>query len=231
MAQAKDLPHSLPLDEDGFRVAFAKHVDAGDQVLAVMISGKLSKCYENAKAAATKFGDKVRVVDTAALSGGQFLLAMIAAEMAKSGAPIADIVSTLERGKRSTFGYMVMPTMEYLGRSGRVNKALVALGSIMKVNPILQVRDGLVESAGQTRTYDKAKELIVDIVARNVSNPAATRIAVGHTHAPELADQVGQALKTKLGNPLKTFVTYEVGPSVAVNCGPGAVGIFGVSGI
>lgn len=228
LATSKELPSSEPLDEAGFRVAFAKHVDAGNEVIAPIVSSKLSKTYENAKAAATKFGDKVRVLDSETLSGGQFLQALVAAEMARAGAPADDIVAALERAKRVQLGYQVMPDMTYLGRSGRLNKAVVALGTVLKVNPILQVRNGMVETGGQTRTYEKAKELIVDIVARNVQNPANTRFAIGHTHAPELADQMSAALRAKLGASPKTFVLYEVGPTVAVNVGPGAIAIFGL---
>jgi DegV family protein with EDD domain len=225
-AQVKDLPRSEPLDEAGFAAAFAKHVEAGDQVVAPLVSSKLSKTYENAKAAAARFGDSVRVVDSETLSGGLFLQALAAAEMVGAGAAATDVVEALERAKTVQHGFQIMPDMTYLGRSGRLNKAIVAFGTMLKVNPILQVKNGAVEAAGQTLTYDKAKDLIVDIVGRNVKDVGATRFAVGHTNAPELAETMAAKLRAKLGGTPKTFLTYDVGPTVAVNVGTGAIAIF-----
>lgn len=231
MAATKDLPHSEPLDQPGFEAIFAKHAAAGDECVVPIVSSKLSKTYENAKAASAKFGDKVHVIDSQTLSGGQFLLALVAGEMAKAGASARDIVKALEYGKTTQHGYQIMPTLEFLGRSGRLNKAIVALGTVLKVNPILQVKDGMVETAGQTRTYDKAKELIIDVAARHVQDVTTTRFAIGHTHEPELAEQMAASLRTKLNLPAKTFIIYEVGPTVAVNVGTGAIAIFSLAGI
>lgn len=227
-ATVKDLPRSEPLDEAGFAAVFAKHVEAGHECVVPIVSSKLSKTYENAKAASGKFGDKIHVLDSETLSGGQFLQALVGAEMARAGAGAKDIVAALERARATQHGYQIMPTLEYLGRSGRLNKAIVALGTVLKVNPILQVKNGIVETAGQTRTYDKAKELVIDIASRNVTDPSKTRFAVGHTNEPQLADEIAAALRAKLGIPAKTFLIYEVGPTVAVNVGIGAIAIFSI---
>jgi DegV family protein with EDD domain len=231
LAAAKELPHSEPLDAAGFEAIFRKHVEAGEECIAPIVSAKLSKTHENAKAAAAKFGDKVHVVDSETLSGGQFLLAQVAGEMARAGADAKSILDALDRGKKSQHGYQIMPDLTYLGRSGRLNKAIVALGTVLKVTPILQVKDGQVETAGQTRTYEKAKELVVDIATRHVDDVTKTRIAVGHVNAPELADEMSAALKKKLDLPPKSFAIYEVGPTVAVNVGPGAIAIFSIAGV
>jgi DegV family protein with EDD domain len=230
-AESKDVPGSEPLDAAGFEDVFRRHVDAGHECIMLTVGSKLSKTYENAKAAAGKFAGKVSVVDSNTLSGGQFLLAQVAGEMAKAGASASTILDALERGKLTQHGYQVMPDLAQLGRSGRLNKAIVALGTVLKVNPILQVKDGVVETAGQTRTYDKALELIVDIATRGISDVTQTRFAVGHTHAPELADKIAAAIKTKLNYPTKSFVIYEVGPTVAANVGTGAIAVFYLSGV
>jgi DegV family protein with EDD domain len=232
LADAKDLPRSEPLDAAGFEAVFRPHVEAGRDCVVPIVSSKLSKTYENAKAAAAKFGDKVNVVDTETLSGGQFLHAQVAGEMARAGAGAKEIVAALERGKEMQHGYQIMPDLTYLVRSGRLNKAIGALGTVLKINPILQTKGGIVETAGQARTFDKAKELIVDIATRHVRDDVTkTRFAVGHVHAPALAEEISQALRAKLPYPPKSFVIHEVGPTVAVNVGPGAIGIFTITGV
>jgi DegV family protein with EDD domain len=231
LATSKDLPQTEPIDEAAFAEAFAKHTGAGNEVVVTVVSSGLSKTYANAVAAAGKFGDKVRVVDSLNFSGGILLQVLAAVEMAKGGARAKDIAEALERGKATQHGYLVMPDLTYLGRTGRLNKAVVALGTIMKVNPVLQLKNGLVETAAQTRTYEKAQDLLIEIATRNVGDVAKTRFAVGHTNAPELGERVAAALKSKLGFPPKSFTIYEGGPTVALHGGPGAIGVFSIANV
>ena len=230
-AESKELPHSEPLDAPGFEEVFRRHVESGDECVVPIVSSKLSKTYESARAAAARFPGKVHVVDTATLSGGQLLLAQVAGEMARAGSSAGSIAEALERGKATQRGYQIMPDLAQLGRSGRLNKAIVALGTVLKVNPILQVRDGVVETAAQTRTYDKAKELIVDIATRGISDVTKMRFAIGHTKAPDLAEEIAAAIRAKVVYPARSFVIYEVGPTVAVNVGTGAIAVFYLTGV
>lgn len=110
MAGTKDLPHTEPLDEAGFATIFARDVEGGDELIVPLVSSKLSKTYENARAAAEKFGDRVHVIDSQTLSGGQFLQAQVGGEMAKAGASARDIVVTLERGEARSTATLSCPT-------------------------------------------------------------------------------------------------------------------------
>ncbi len=231
LTSEKDLPHSEPIDEATFAQTFARHAAAGDEVVVTVVSSGLSKTYEHAKAAAAAHAGRVHVIDSQSFSGGILLQAMAAAEIAKAGASGAEIAAAIERAKSAQHGYLIMPDLTYLGRSGRLNKAIVALGTVLKVTPILQMKGGVVETAAQTRSYDKAQELLIDITARNTPNPSITRFAIGHTNAPDLCDHIATALKTKLGIPPKSLTTYEGGPAVALHGGPGAIGVFSIAGI
>jgi DegV family protein with EDD domain len=231
LAAAKVLPRTEPPEPAVFEAAFARAVESGHEVVAPLISSGVSKTFENAAAAAAKFGSKVRVWDSKTLTGGLFLQAMVAAEMAKAGASSADIMAALERGRGAQHGLLISPDLTYLGRSGRVNKAIVALGTMMKVSPVLQVKNGAVESAAQARSYEKAQELIVDMMARQIGDVTKTRFAIGHTQAPGPAAKLAEALKTKLNLPPKSLVIYEGGPTIAVNSGPGSLAIFSSAGM
>jgi DegV family protein with EDD domain len=231
LATTKDLPRTEPPEPAVFEAAFAKAVEAGNEVVIPVVSSGLSEIYKNATQAAAKFGSKVRVWDSKTLSGGLFLQAMVAGEMAKAGASADDIVAALERGRAVQHGYLISPDLTYLGRSGRINKAIVALGTMMKVSPVLQVKNGGVESAAQARSYEKAQDLLIDIAVRNATDVPKTRFVLGHTHAPELAERIATALKAKLGIPPRSFEIYEGGPTVAVNGGPGSLAAFFTAGM
>jgi DegV family protein with EDD domain len=231
LAASKGLPRTEAPEATVFEAAFTKAVESGNDVVAPVVSGGLSETYKNAAEAAAKFGSRVRVWDSKTFSGGLFLQAMVAGDMAKSGASAADIIATLEHGRCVQHGYLISPDLSYLGRSGRVSKAIVALSTMMKISPVLQVKNGAVESATQARSWEKAQEVLVDLAARHASDVAKTRFAVGHTNAPELAASIGSALKTKIEFPPKSFTVYEAGPTVAVNGGPGSVAVFFTAGM
>jgi DegV family protein with EDD domain len=231
LATAKDLPRTEPPDTAAFEAAFAAAVDAGNEVVAPVVSMALSDTFKNAAAAAAKFGSKVRVWDSKTVSGGLYLQAMVAGEMAKAGASTGDIIAVLEHGRGVQHGYVISPDLTYLGRSGRVSKAIVALGTVMKVSPVLEIKNGAVESAAQARSWEKAQELLVDMAVRNTPDVTTTRFVVGHTRAPELAESIGVLLKTKLDFPPKSFHVIEGGPTIAVNGGPGSAAVFFTAGM
>ncbi|MHB8145840.1 MAG: DegV family protein [Vulcanimicrobiaceae bacterium] len=226
LAAAKDLPHTEPIDEDTFSEIFARHVAAGHDVVAPVLSEKLSETHKNALAAARKFPGRVHVVDSQTFSGGLFLHALAAAELAKAGKNAAEIAKILEAARASQHGYFITPDLSYLGRTGRLNKAVVALGTMLKVNPVLRIQNGIVDSAAQTRTFDKAQELLVDIAARELRDASKTRFMVGHANSPEHGALELAALREKLGSEPRSLMLYEAGPTVALHGGPGSLGIF-----
>lgn len=226
LAAAKDLPHTGPISQAEFAAVFERHVAAGNEVVVPLISAKLSETYGNAQAAALAFPGKVFVVDSQTFSGGLFLHAMAASELAKNGKRAAEIAQILERARATQHGYFITPDLSYMGRTGRINKAVVALGTMLKVNPVLRIQNGIVDSAAQTRTFEKAQELLVDIATREMHDVANVRFMVGHANSPETGSREMAALRAKLGRDPRTLLLYEAGPTVAVHGGPGSLGIF-----
>lgn len=226
LAGVKDLPHTEPTSEEEFAAIFARYVTAGTDVVAPLISSKLSETYRNAAAAATRFPGRVHVVDSQTFSGGLILQALAASEMAKRGLSGAEIASALKDARARQSGYFIMPDLSYLGRTGRLNKAIVALGTMLKVCPVLRLNNGLIESTAQTRTFEKAQELLVEIATRAIGEVESMRFAVGHANTPDAGAVLERALRTKLGASPKTMLTFEAGPAVAVHGGPGSLAIF-----
>ena len=226
LGAAKDLPHTEPVDEVDFSTVFAKHVAAGNEVVAPVVASKLSETFAHAQAAAAKFPGKVYVVDSETFSGGLFLHALAASQLAKAGKSAAEIAKTLEAARAAQHGFFITPDLSYLGRTGRLNKAVVALGTMLKVNPVLRIQRGVVDSTAQTRTFEKAQELLLDIATRELRDVSSTRFMVGHANSPELGKRMLTSLEARLPNNPRSIMLYEAGPSVAVHGGPGSLGIF-----
>lgn len=224
---AGELPVTAPPPAEDFVAAFQKQVDAGHEVIAPIVSAKLSKTYENAMAAAAQFGGKVHVVDTKTLSGGVGLIVTGAAELVRSGQDAHTVLATIGRWIAKQHGYATYPDLKYLAKSGRISKAQMILGTMMHLYPIVRLDpSGSLEGETTVKSFDLAKDMIVDIFIRKLEHVATTRITIVHSHDRALADHVLGELRKKLKGTPKQLTVHEAGPAIASNGGPGLVAIF-----
>ncbi len=110
---------------------------------------------------------------------GVGLLAYHAVEMAAAGASGAEIAAELERRRESVKLYVVLETLEYLKRGGRISPARAAIGGVLSVKPIITLEDGVVETADRPRTRGRARERLIELLA--ATKPE--RVAILHGQA------------------------------------------------
>jgi DegV family protein with EDD domain len=225
LASGNELPSTLPPEPEAFEAAFRRLV--GSEIICLTVSGKVSKIYEHASKAAAASGVPVRVLDSCTVTGGFALLVTGAAALARAGASSETVVAAIETWKSRQQGFAAYPDLRFLARSGRINKAQMALGLMMNVFPITRVsRTGEMEGETTVRSWEQAKESLASIAARKIGRPEAARIAVMHTNAPELATFIADGLRQRLSAPPKELSIYTAGPTVGANVGPGAAGVF-----
>lgn len=227
LSRESELPSTAPPSEDAFAAAFRAGIAQRGEAVCLTVSGKISKIFENASAGARATGAHAHVFDSKTLSGGLALLATAAARLARTGVDAATVLAALERLRDTQGGYAAYPDLRFLAKSGRINKAQMALGLMMNMFPVARVAaSGEMESETTVRSWDQAKEMLASIASRRIARPPSTRVAITHTHAPELAQFVADGLKKRLTAPLKELSIYEAGPTVGANVGPGAAGLF-----
>jgi DegV family protein with EDD domain len=211
-----------------FEAAFAPHVDAGDEIFCLVISSKLSGTINAARAAAQGYPKaKITIVDSESVAGGLNMMVMNARALALAGANAGQIVAAVEREKRTQRLYALLPDLSHLVRNGRVGKARAAIGTLMKIVPVLCLKDGQVAAEAQVRTFARARETMLDLTLKNVNDIPNARFLVMHTNAPALAASVLEELQDRFnGASPKTLEILEAGPVIATHGGPGAVGIF-----
>lgn len=213
-----------------FEEAFAPHVAAGDEVLCICISGKLSGTVNAARAGAAHLeGANVEIYDSLTVAGGLAMMVLHARELAQAGATRAQIVDSLDAWRATERLYACLPDLSHLVRTGRIGKARAALGTLMKIVPVLSLKDGQVEAQAQVRTFARAQETMLDLILKAIPNPARARFLVMHTSAPHLAHEAAEKLRVRLSGaePIQLDI-WEAGPVIATHGGPGAVGVFGV---
>lgn len=228
LASEPVLPTTSQPTAQMFEDAFRPHVEAGDEIVCIVISSKLSGTINAARTAAQQFPDaKITIVDSLSVAGGLGMQVLHAHELAKQGASSAEIVAAIEREKQSQRLYACIPDLSHVVRTGRIGKAKAVIGTLMKIVPVISLRDGEVVAEAQVRTMARAQETMVDLSLKNISDVANARFLVLHTNAPALAATIQDRLRSKLdGVEPKMLGVLEAGPVIATHGGPGAVGIF-----
>lgn len=197
-----------------------------DAILCITISSQLSGTINAARSAAQHLaGRRIEVFDSQSASGGLGLMVLRANGMAAAGAGIDEIVAVIEEERRTQALFACIPDLSHLQRTGRIGRARAALGTLMRIVPVLSLDEGQVVARAQVRTFSRAQETMIDLALGAVSDPASARFVVMHTDAPELAASNRERLVQRLGCVPRMLEVWEAGPVIATHGGPGAVGI------
>jgi DegV family protein with EDD domain len=211
-----------------FEDAFRPNVEAGRDIVCIVLSSKLSGTINAARTAAQQFpGAKIEIVDSLSVAGGLGMQVLHAHELANAGAPVNDILRALEHEKETQRLYACIPDLSHVVRTGRIGKARAVIGTLMKIVPVISLRAGEVVAEAQVRTLTRAQETMIDLALKNITDVANARFLVMHTNAPDLAADILERVRKRLeGVAPKLMGVLEAGPVIATHGGPGAVGIF-----
>ena len=227
LVSEKTLPTTSQPTAAMFEEAFREPVQAGRPVLCIVLSSKVSGTINAAQTAAKSFPDaKIVVYDSESAAGGLQLLVMRARELAMLGRSVDQICETLDRERKTQRLYACLADLSHVQRTGRIGRAQAAIGTLMKIVPVLRFKDGAVEAEAQVRTFARAQETMLDLGIAATPDPANARYVVLHTHAPAAAAAARDRLRSKLGGvEPKSLEIVEAGPVIATHAGPGAVGL------
>jgi len=228
LASEPELPKTSQPSPQMFEEAFAPLAEDGREIVCVTISSKLSGTINAARAAAARFaGTRISIFDSESVAGGLGMQARIANDLAKSGAGSDRILEALERERRAQKLYACIPDLSHVVRTGRIGKARAAIGTLMKIVPVISLHDGEVVAEAQVRTFARAEETMIDLALRNVQDISESRFLVMHTNAPALAQTVRERLEQRFaGVRPQLLEVLEAGPVIATHGGPGAIGVF-----
>lgn len=224
LPQSDPLPTTSQAAPGDFSALLDRFVPAGDEVLILTISSKLSGTYSSAVIAAEAYPGAVSVVDSKSTSVGQGLLLLEALAMLAAGATRGQIAARLEEMREQIRIVFVLETLEYLQKGGRIGKAQAFVGTLLKFKPLLGIVDGEVVPLTRVRSRAKALEAVQELLLAQVSaRGSQVRMAVTQALAEEEARAVGQKLAVHLG--ARDFFVSELGPVLGVHVGPGTIGI------
>ncbi|MFZ0921047.1 MAG: DegV family protein [Candidatus Dormiibacterota bacterium] len=192
-----------------------------DQVVGLHISAKLSGTLQSATLAAQDFDPgRIHLVDTESVSGGLQLLVRAALDDITAGDNAATVAEKATRRRRKVTILVLLDTLTYLHRGGRIGRAQAFVGSLLNVKPLIAVRDGEVVPMARPRSRSKGIEMIVEQVRG--CTPLRS-LAEFHAAAAESMLDLEQRLSAAVSN--VTAIIGRIGPVVGAYSGPGGLGV------
>lgn len=223
LQSSPDHPATSQPNPSEFGQAYAE-IEGNDDIASIHVSTELSKTAESASQAARELpGRRVEVLDSRLVSAPLAFSVIAAARAAQQGASLSDIRSLVEEHAERAHIALVVPTLEYLRRGGRIGGARAFLGSVLNLMPVLEIRDGRVEPVKRARSTSKAHVVIADYV-RDRAPKGVESWAILHANAPEQRERLQRELADNLDATGDTFTDIPIGPVLGTHSGPGAFG-------
>ena len=197
--------------------------ESATEILSVHISKSLGAVVDTAHLAAHEASTPVTVFDSGTLSLGTGFLVWAAAEAAAQGYSMDEIVALMKEQSQRTHVFAALDTLEFLRRSGRLNRVMAALGSWLQMKPLLKMHDGN-PTAEKIRTAEAATQRLIALLEEQVP---LERVALVHTHALEKTQDLRQKAQHLL--PEGEILSVDITPVFGTHLGPGAVGFVCVS--
>lgn len=221
---SRTLPKTSAPEPSLYYPIFAEALRNGESVIVVAPTSKASGTVRSAETAAQDFPElDIHVVDTQTVSCNLGSLVLVADDMAKAGKPADEILAKLNNLIPRGRIYFLVDTLEYLARGGRIGGARKLLAELLEIKPILQVKDGQVESFEQQRTKKRALARLVEVVMESCKGGEDAHLCVLQVEAEKEAQALVEELKSKV--PVSLIPIYELPPAIVVHAGPKAMGV------
>lgn len=203
---------------------YEKIAKAGDTILSLHVTGKLSGTLDSARIAAKELAGKFHIhpVDSASGSAAMGYMLREARLLERAGANIETIKERLAQISRDVQVILTLDTLEYARRSGRVKALQAALASMLNVKPVIILKEGVLEFGERVRTRSKSLDHILEITAQRVGR-RLVNAAVVHSEDPESGNSLMERVRERLN--CQNLILTELSIGVAANLGPGTIGI------
>lgn len=199
-----------------------------DEIVHIPMSSGLSSSYETAMVLSQDYDGKVQVVNNQRISVTQRQSVLDAKEMADAGKSAVEIKEYLEETKYDSSIYIMLDTLKYLKKGGRITPAAAALGTILRLKPVLQIQGEKLDAFAKARTINQAKTIMIDAMKKDIEERfggdyTRMHLQIAHTENREAAESFKQEI-------LEAFPDHDIyidclSLSVSCHIGPGALAI------
>lgn len=202
-----------------------------DEIVHIPMSSGLSGSCETAMMLSQDYDGKVQIVNNQRISVTQRQSVLDAMALAAQGRSAAEIKEILEREKFESSIYIMVDTLHYLKKGGRITPAAAALGTLLKLKPVLQIQGEKLDAFAKARTVKQAKNMMIEAMKNDFanrfhdSNGEHMHLEMAYTYDLEVAEAFKKEVQEAFPgmeivlNPLSLSVSCHIGPgALAVAC-------------
>lgn len=199
-----------------------------DEIVHIPMSSGLSSSMQTARMLAEDYDGRVRVVNNQRISGTLRYSAIEAIQQAKNGLSADEIGTWLEKNRFDSSIYITVATLKYLKQGGRITPAAAALGTMLRLKPVLQIQGEKLDAFSKARTMTQAKSTMTKAIKDDIADRFGEKINLDviHSHNLEAAEEFRKEVLTTFPGigevnifPLSLSVSCHIGPgSLALTC-------------
>lgn len=229
LAQDVDISTSQPSPEDVTK-AWEELLEENESIVYIPMSSGLSGSCQTAIMLADDYEGKVQVVDNQRISVTQRQSVLDAIELAKEGKTAVQIKEILEANKFESSIYIMLDTLKYLKKGGRITPAAAALGSALRLKPVLQIQGEKLDAFSIARTKKQGVSKMLAAIEEDIKtrfggldNMENIYMEVAHTVNEEAALELVEMIKERFG--VETVDMYPLSLSISCHIGAGSLAV------
>lgn len=224
-----DISTSQPSPESVMKI-WDEALEEADEVVYIPMSSGLSSSCHTALMLADDYDGKVQVVDNQRISVTQRQSVLDAMELAKRGLTAVQIKEKLEKVKFESSIYIMLDTLKYLKKGGRITPAAAAFGSALRLKPVLTIQGEKLDAYAIAKTKKQGVKKMLAAIEDDINKRFGgtdhmenIHMEIAHTKNPEAAEDLKQQIIEKFG--VTEVDLYPLSLSIACHIGPGSVAV------
>lgn len=226
LVESDVLPTTSQPTPAAFADVFQAAVEAGDEVVCITISSKLSGTFQSASIAAMDFPGKVFVVDSRTVTLGCGILTQYALDLVKQSISARELAQRVEKKREKVRLLALLDTLEYLKKGGRISSAVAFAGGLLNIKPVICVAEGEVKLLGKARGSRQGSNLLVQQIEKAGGVDFDLPVLLGYTGLSDamLKKYMEDSAQLWQGR-VDSLPVSIVGSVVGTHAGPGAVAV------
>ncbi len=224
-----DISTSQPSPESVMKI-WDEALEEADEVVYIPMSSGLSSSCHTALMLADDYDGKVQVVDNQRISVTQRQSVLDAMELAKRGLTAVQIKEKLEKVKFESSIYIMLDTLKYLKKGGRITPAAAAFGSALRLKPVLTIQGEKLDAYTIAKTKKQGVKKMLTAIEDDINKRFGgtdhmenIHMEIAHTKNPEAAEDLKQQIIEKFG--VTEVDLYPLSLSIACHIGPGSIAV------
>jgi len=226
LIESDELPTTSQIMPLAFEEAYRETIEAGEDVIVITISSKLSGTYQSACIAKEEVEGNVYVVDSLSAAIGEGILVEYAVRLKEQGKSAAEIASALEEKRHNVRLIAMLNTLEYLKKGGRISKTVAFAGELLSIKPVVSIENGEVNLLGKARGSRQANNLLVKEIEKAGGVDFDMPLLLGFTGVEDsLLRKYVEDSKALWEGQDDKLRSSPIGSIVGTHVGPGAVAV------